>query len=364
MSATLNDDGISYTLHGTQRSITNNRVPQISDYIDRFDSTFPNSIILAANFPKEPSFSSEEEDGAESTDLEKMWSVVENDRGEYTMHIPTAEKLAAIIDGQHRLFAFTKAQNNSRLDMGLICAIFLDLPKPFQAQIFATINSNQKPVDKSLTYELFGYNIAEEKPEFWTPDKLAVFISRKLATEESSPLRGKIVVAPKRDARLAAMAANQRWKVSTAVIVEGILRLISSNPKRDSNIMLTPFSQPRLILREKTKDKSPLRFVYFDVNDAVLHMLVRNYLIACDEVFWSRAGEGSFIFKTVGVQALFDVLRKICLKAYEGKDISAHYFKEILAPAGTIDFADERFRNASGSGRSAIKREIEERLGL
>jgi hypothetical protein len=44
--------------------------------------------------------------------------------------------------------------------MQLICSIFFELPKPYQAQLFATINSTQKPVDKSLTYELFGYNSA------------------------------------------------------------------------------------------------------------------------------------------------------------------------------------------------------------
>ena len=46
--------------------------------------------------------------------------------------------------------------------MELLCAIFVDLPKPFQAQLFATINSTQKPVNKSLTYEMFGYNVDDE----------------------------------------------------------------------------------------------------------------------------------------------------------------------------------------------------------
>jgi hypothetical protein len=60
------------------------------------------------------------------------------------------------------------------------------------------LNSTQKRVDKSLTYELFGYNISEEKEEYWTPDKLAVFLTRKLNTEENSPLSGRILIAPTR----------------------------------------------------------------------------------------------------------------------------------------------------------------------
>jgi hypothetical protein len=46
--------------------------------------------------------------------------------------------------------------------MSLVCSVYFDLPRPFQAQLFATINSTQKRVDRSLTYELFGYNIVEE----------------------------------------------------------------------------------------------------------------------------------------------------------------------------------------------------------
>ena len=119
--------------------------------------------------------------------------------------------------------------------MPLICSVFLDLPKPFQAQLFATINSTQKAVDRSLTFELFGYNVEDESPDRWTPDKLAVFLTRKLGTESSSPLRGRITVAPKRDVGLEQLAAATDWRVSTAVMVDGILRLISANPKRDAN---------------------------------------------------------------------------------------------------------------------------------
>lgn len=94
----------------------------------------------------------------------------------YRLTIPTNETLAAVIDGQHRLFAFAKADADKRLDIQLICAVFLDLPKPLQAQLFATINSTQKAVDRSLTFELFGYNVSDETEAYWTPDKLAVFL--------------------------------------------------------------------------------------------------------------------------------------------------------------------------------------------
>jgi DNA phosphorothioation-associated DGQHR protein 1 len=211
--------------------------------------------------------------------------------------------------------------------MQLICAVFLDLPKPFQAQLFATINSTQKQVDRSLTFELFGYNIAEDSEEFWTPDKLAVFLTRKLGTEPGSPMFGRITVAPKRDNALQQISEQGKWRVSTAVVVDGVLRLFSNNPKRDSNAMQTPQRQTRSVLEKGARDKSPLRQGFIDVNDSLIYKMVVNYLYACDKVFWTIAKPGSYIVKTVGIQALFDVLRKLAASAIVNKDLSVSYFE-------------------------------------
>ena len=81
-------------------------------------------------------------------------------------------------------------------------------------------------------------------------------------------------------------------------------------------------------------------------------------------MFWKEAKPGSFITKTVGVQALFDILRGLARHAYEARDISSKYFETTLAPAGDIDFAADVFRNASGSGRSLIRRTIEAAIAM
>ena len=220
-------------------------------------------------------------------------------------------------------------------------------------------------MDRSLTYELFGYNISEEKEEFWPPDKLAVFLTRKLSTDSASPLKGRITVAPKRDTALEELHSRADWKISTAVVVDGILRLFSNNPKRDVNAMRKNEKTPRRILVEEgPKDRSPLRDIYIEANDLVIYTMVRNYILACEEILWSNATDKSFIFKTVGVQALFDILRKLAPEAMEKRNISVDYFKEKLSDATEIDFASERFRNPSGSGRTLIRREIEDKIGL
>lgn len=365
LSATLNPSGDGYELKGTQRLKQDKRLSEISDYINRIDSAFPNSIILAANYDLESGFDqgeveyiSEEATGVEVV-ASRVWSIDVADDDCHTLVIPTPDKLAAVIDGQHRLFSFARADPEAMQSTDLLCSIYIDLPKALQAQIFATINSNQKRVDRSLTYELFGYNVSDEHEKYWTPDKLAVFFSRKLATDLDSPLRGRIMVAPKRDRALEELAAKANWRVSTAVIVDGILRLFSTNPKRDSNAMRKGEAYPREILNIPSKDKSPLREVYISGNDALLFQIVLNYLKACDDVFWRDAAPNSHILKTIGVQAIFDILRILAAQAYSERKISKDYFLGRLEGARNIDFSEDRFRNLSGSGRTFIRRELE-----
>ena len=370
MRAIMNPDGSGYTLEGTQRLIQDRRLNEIADYINRVDSAFPNSIIVAANYDLQTGFDQgeleyiTEEEGGKTVDESRVWTVTEAADGCHKLTIPTPEKLAAIIDGQHRLFSFARAEQEAMRSMNLLCSVFIDLPKALQAQIFATINSTQKRVDRSLTFELFGYNVSDENEEYWTPDKLAVFLTRKLGTDEDSPLRGRIMVAPKRDAALEELASRADWRVSTAVIVDGILRLFSSNPKRDANIMRKDEANPRSELLTGPKDRSPLRDIYIEGNDALLYKMVLNYLKACDDIFWSHAKEESFILRTIGVQAVLDVLRKLAGQSYADRDISVAYFAAKLDAAREIDFSNDRFRNPSGSGRTLIRRTIEEQIGL
>lgn len=378
LSATYSETSQSYDLHGTQRLPQPKRLDPISDFINRTDAAFPNAIILAANFRQEDGLSEDEpsldadadavmdandEDEAPAAHgVDRRWTVDQEVDGGYILTIPTRAKLAAIIDGQHRLFAFTRALAHRR-DMPLLCSIFLDLPKPYQAQLFATINSTQKPVDKSLTFELFGYNIAEEGNDYWSPDKLAVFLARRLATDPKSPLRGRILIAPKRDQTLEALNKGVDWRVSTAVVVEGIMRLFTTNPKKDTNQLLHDGTHPRASLALSRKDRSPMRDFYLTGNDALIYEVVKNYLEACQATFWTSAPVGSFIVKTVGVQALFDVLRLNIKEIIGEKNIQTMRFIELLRPAASIDFAGSEFRNASGSGRSTIKNAILRAIG-
>lgn len=92
------------------------------------------------------------------------------------------------------------------------------------------------------------------------------------------------------------------------------------------------------------------------------YVIVTNFLSACKKDLWDPAREGSFIVKTVGIQALFDILREMAREVLQSRNASASFFRDRLQPASEIDFSDVQFRNASGSGRTEIKRVIRESM--
>ncbi len=353
--------GSSYELDGAQRARVESRIRSIGKFLSTSEAGFPNSIILGANYRIE--------DGLIEKDDELRWTV-SGDADCLDLAIPTANKLAAIIDGQHRIFGFTEL-NSEKRNMPLLCSVFVDLPKQFQAFLFATINSTQKPVDRSLTYELFGYNVEKEEEIFWSPEKLAVFLARKLNTDPDSPFFQRILVAAENDIVLSRSEARkeQRWMVSMATVVDGILGLISSNPKDDSYV-LRPASMSadsprrsglaRSALKEsRRRDTSPLRTLYFEARDKVLYLAIYNFFKSALEITGQTgadASSDSYITKTVGLQALFDILKLMAPEALEEADFTEEYFRSRLEPIGAIDFEDEIFKNASGSGRTFIKK--------
>jgi DNA phosphorothioation-associated DGQHR protein 1 len=351
----------SYTLGGSQRSVAERRLKTIGQFIDSTSASFPNCIILAANYRADDGLIEEEDDNKWSLSIDMNGSTG-------TLVIPTDLKLAPIIDGQHRLFGFNYTKAQAALDMPLLCAIFFDLPKPYQAFLFATINANQRPVSKSLTYELFGYNVEDESPEKWTPEKLAVFLTRKLGTDPESPFRDHIIIAAENDfaPRMAQVRREHGWAVSTATVVEGILKLISRNPKRDAYQMggsLNYEGKDRKTLSNGSSDPSPLRQLYISKSDDIIYTGVRNFFAAANKILWTDPNPDSLIRKTVGIQALFDLARILTREMVTQKDFRIGRFEERLQPASHLDFADPFFQT-SGTGRQRIRNCLELSLQL
>lgn len=340
----------SGTQKGNQRKRDKARLTEIARYIDSVEMAFPNSIILSANYTEEGEVLEEPEE-AETSEIDKIrWTTEETAcPGVYKITIPTNKKLASIIDGQHRVLAFDELKNPGHASVDLPCAVFFNLPNAYQAFLFATINGNQKKVDRSLALEQFGFNVEDEPQKSWTPEKLAVFLSRKLNNKPDSPLYRRIKIAPLDPKKLFVNKAD--WFVSMATVVDGILELIASKPKRDRVEM----AQERIFggrnrgMVSSFRDAAPLRSWYLENRDEEIYETVKNFFTIVDELLWRPSPPGSYIIKTVGVLALFDLLKRVL-----AANTSESEFRRFIQPVQHVDFTDNFFQ-ASGVGRSRIR---------
>lgn len=343
-------------LVGSQRKLdVDKRVKDITDYINTDELAFPNSIIVACNY---------NEEGFIETDPSVRWSFSQNEScGTWEVSIPTMKKLAAVIDGQHRLNGFANAVNERKEKTDLVVTVYFDLPSPYQAYLFAKINANQKPVDRSLALEQFGYMANILPAEKWNPELFSVFLSRKLNVDKKSNFYNHIKVAPLNAENLLEIdPKDQDWLVSTATVVDGILRLITTNPRRDNHLLSKDDGEART-RSSLVEDSSPLRKFYKDSNDIFIYKCVLNFFNSAEKVLFVGSSR-SYIKKTVGIQALFGVLRHILSEKLEqNKKISEEYFINQLQKSSAIDFEDNFF-TASGIGKSRIQNAILIAIGL
>lgn len=276
------------------------------------------------------------------------------------LNIPTNGRLASIIDGQHRLEGFEYA-GKDRQEMELPCAVFINLPRPYQAKIFATINFNQKRVDKSLAYELFGYDLNESNADKWPPDMLGVYFARVLEGRSDSPFKGHIKLALlDEDEDFAPVPEGTPWAVSVACIVEGVTKLISEKPIADRSALASGKANTRNQLPD---DKAPLRDLYRNQQDKRLLICVTEFFSVVGRLIWAEQVPSSFAWRTVGVLALFDVMREGLIAGRLSPDNMEASAGQFLEDAAKFNFADDFF-HASGAGRVRIRNVLRVLVGL
>lgn len=298
--------GDFFSIIGTQRKLDTNKQKSVEDYIRTGYSCFPNSIIIGANISQSGLDIDDDSLDDASWYIESFEFDLPNG-GKYNQKflvIPDdSKKVASIIDGQHRLEGFVRFDEDApERKIPLLCSVFIGLPASYQAHIFATINTTQKRVSKNDVYQLYQFNMQESEPSQWAPDTLAVYISRVINGDRDSNYYGCL--------RLGASNfsySDSEWSISLAAVTTGILKLISSNPKLDRE-KINILSGEKLSRKdlESDEDKSPLRMWYIGGKDKDLYVLVTHFL---DKAYNKYLKEKESVFrKTIGMQALFDVL--------------------------------------------------------
>lgn len=334
----------------TQRKENTSRLIEIGKYIDTVDSAFPNSIIVGANY---------NDKGEHITDNDVKWRIITGENGGYTLIVPKELKIASIIDGQHRLHGFEHSLDSDRKNMELLCSVYLDIPVPYHAYIFSTINFNQKKVDKSLAYSLFGFDIESSPVETWSPETLAIFLSRKLNSDEISPFYQRVKLGIQEDISYESKSTfevfEDKWSISMATLVDGILGLITSNAKKDRYELMKYEINRGRNRNLLSSEGPPLRFLYIKGYDKALYEIILSFFLAVKDVFWENLDIKSYIRKTVGVQALFDVMKILSSELDRNNPGDYKYFKSVLSKASHIDFTK---MEASGIGKTKIKNSI------
>lgn len=337
-------------LKGNQRPLDPKRLKAIANFIMSDEMSFPTSILIAANIDR---------DGKIIEDIEDRWNVKQTGSTDiYNLIIPD-KVTSLVIDGQHRLNAFNFAEKSCK-DIELVCSIFIDLPNPYQAYLFATINGNQKRVDKSLALELFGFDVENEPQNTWSPEKLAVYITRKFNFSKGSPLYQKIKLAPL-FSELENLVNKDKWLLSTAAMVEGIMSLISNNPQKDRDMLAMKKTS---IWSDKTRSvltnngKPVLRYLYLDSKDDELYSILEKYFCSVKTILWNDATNDSVILKTIGISVLFDILKNI-LEVDGIQESYDSYINKIK----DVNYSSHYFA-LSGGGKTRLRRILKFKLEL
>jgi DNA sulfur modification protein DndB len=122
-----------------QRLINRSRIRDIGNFIKE-GGFFPTNILI--NFTRSVRFDKIAEDETAGVTYGQL-------------HLPDKYRSAWIIDGQHRLYGFSPIQE-TYLDQNVIVVAFELLPTVEEANLFVTINHEQKSVPKHLLDDLEG----------------------------------------------------------------------------------------------------------------------------------------------------------------------------------------------------------------
>ncbi|MCQ2339178.1 MAG: DGQHR domain-containing protein [Paludibacteraceae bacterium] len=322
------------TYMGIQRPLVTSREKEIGKYVNLVDATFPNSIILA--------ISSGDVEYDESTNIIK---------------IRNSQDVAKVLDGQHRI-AGLKHFDGEKFQC--VVTIYIDMDLEDQAVVFATINKEQKGVNKSLVADLFEF--AETR----SPQKTCHNVARALNEKEGSPFFGKIKI-------LGVANDSEKETLTQDTFVKSILKYISRDAQADRDVYRRAkhslFSTPELSYDEK-KDSVTLilRKIFIqDESDVEIAQIIWNYFYAVQKVWpraWNEVRPNYILNKSTGYIALMRFF-KDCYLSIGKENPSKEDFVSIFEKISLTDddFTKETYVPGS-SGQSSLYNHLLELSGL
>lgn len=339
------------TYLGIQRPLTSNRVNKINKYIRHIDSTFPNSIIVSIK-----------SEHISWNDENRLLTI---DPGE-----DEPEKVAVILDGQHRLAGFDDSNyeflsiDGISTPFQLLVTIFVEADISTQASIFATVNLAQTKVNKSLVYDL------ESLAKSRSPERTCHDIAVLLNSDEGGPFYRSIK-------RLGVATKGIKGEFLTqAAFIENLVKFISGDPTQDKNVILSSAKGSMFKKGGKLQDlddaslkKYFFRKAFVEDKDEIIAANISNYFTAVNNRWpeaWGKSALKSSLNKTIGFIALMRIFKDIYIaltnppKNWQ-RVIPANDFFEILSTSNvSSDFFIEL--DPTSKNASTIYRAISESL--
>lgn len=271
---------------GIQRRLSAVRVKEIAAFVNTVDATFPTSVVLAvrgtcARFD-------------EAAGMLELFEGVDEETGD----IIPRDKIASILDGQHRIEGLGQFKDKS---FDVPVSIFIDADVADQAYIFATVNLAQTKVNKSLVYDLLDYARAR------SPQKSCHDIAVALDRFEGSPFF-------KRIKRLGTATEGRSGEtLAQATVVGALIPMVSINPLDDRDQLARG---RRVHFSAMDYQKTPLRGFWVDERDSDIARMLISYFNAVQKRWpndWRSLERGNMLPRTNGFRALIRFFKNCLL---------------------------------------------------
>lgn len=194
------------TLNAYQRLVKKSRLKKISEYINN-GGYFPNSIIINI-----------ETKSTKALQFDKASQISHDSTTDFgVLHLPKRYRSIFIIDGQHRLYGYSKANFNPKQLVPVVA--FHNLPYKEQTKIFVDINHQQKSVPANLLRSImadFNWNSEDANAAL---SSLKTRLLTEMNYDENSPLYKRIIIAEekKTQTRCLTLQTLLTWGINTKV---------------------------------------------------------------------------------------------------------------------------------------------------
>ena len=335
-----------------QRELKKDRVKEIKEFLETSSVPFfPNTVIITCDLINEVYGLSDEnpltDEILSEIPQESNLSYYFSNDGHPKLYTPTVPNSFLIIDGQHRVGGLSMCRDNVVDNYDVLVAFIIGFDKSVIANLFYTVNYNQKPVNRSLLYHLMGeFNKNLDEITFMHQ------VVRLLNEIPRSPLceRIKMLGVSPKDLSL---EKRNLATISQAFLVDELLSSIS--PVNTNSLY------------------QPIFYYYYSKKELQIEIarFLIKYLNAIKEVFQDQWNDvDNFVLsKSVSIGAFLKVFRLIYIKSFVDDHncdprsiltMTKDNFVENLRGAESIDFSSEGDFGRVGSGGtlSKIKKEI------